>query len=194
MFGRLVAGLIVVGLAIGVWALWPAGETEATTTTTSSPSTTSSAPTTSTTIDSTTTSAEASGPQLVTTVEQAEEILRSFWFGWFEGIYNQDEERIKEVVASQKQLEAAIAVFDSMEFLSEPVGTDISLSETEILRADDQCLAIWSSASFAFRGPGSTSGVEVYRWTEGKWKFVNSWSNRNDLWEQDCDAVLEPLS
>jgi hypothetical protein len=195
MFGRWITGLIVVGLAVGVWALWPRDDPGATTTTVANTSSTSPTSNPTTTTEVTTTSSGAVGdPDIIETVEEAEEVLRGFWFGWFEGIYNQDEDRIKEVVASQSQLDAAVSQFGVMEFQSPPTPEGITLTETEILRADRQCTAIWSTASFAFRGEGSTSGVEVYRLTSGGWKFVNSWSNRNDLWEPDCEAQLEPLS
>ncbi len=190
MFGRLVAGLIVVGLAIGVWALWPAGETDATSTTTSSPSTTTSAPTTSATSDSTTTSAEASGPEVVTTVEQAEEVLRELWFGWFEGIYNQDEDRIKEVVASQNQLEAAIAQFEVMEFDAAPKSSDFGFSETDILRSDAECLAVFSIVQASGFTDVTFSGLHVLRPGEDSWVLVSIWGSTDDLWEQDCEALL----
>ncbi|MGH8950519.1 MAG: hypothetical protein ACRDX9_03750, partial [Acidimicrobiia bacterium] len=99
MIRRLIAGLIVVGLAVGIWALWPRGESDPTpttlpiaveTTTTTQVTTTTSAATTTT-----------DGSHVVTTVEEAEAILRDLWFGWFEGIYNQDEDRIREVVGTQ---------------------------------------------------------------------------------------------
>jgi hypothetical protein len=194
MFGRWITGLIVVALAVGVWVLWPRDDTNSTTTTTSvqADPTTSAESTTTTT--ATTTTGPVGSSDVIETVEEAEAILQELWFGWFEGIYNQDEDRIKEVVASQSQLDAAVSQFGVMEFQFPPTSEDITLTDTEILRADRQCTAIWSTASFAFRGEGSTSGVEVYRLTSDGWKFVNSWSNRNDLWEPDCEAQLEPLS
>ena len=102
----LVAGLIVVGLAVGIWALWPRENSDpppttvpiaVETTTTTLVTTTSAPPTTSTTEDT----------HIVATVGEAEEILRALWFGWFEGIYNQDEDRIREVVGTQAMLDAA---------------------------------------------------------------------------------------
>src|SRR3990172_2759115 len=98
MIRRLVAGLIVVGLAIGVWALWPRGEPDP------SPTTTVNAvasTTTTTTVANLTTTSTTAESHVVTTVEEAEAVLRQLWLGWFEGIYNQDEERIREVVATQ---------------------------------------------------------------------------------------------
>ncbi len=108
---RLVAGLIVVGLAVGIWALWPRENSDPspttvpiaveTTTTTLLTTTTTAPPTTSTTEDT----------HIVATVGEAEEILQALWFGWFEGIYNQDEDRIREVVGTQAMLDAARTQF-----------------------------------------------------------------------------------
>ena len=115
MIRRLLAGLIVVGLAVGIWALWPRANSDPSpttvptaieTTTTTLVTTTTAAPTTSTT----------EVTHVVATVEEAEEILRTLWFGWFEGIYNQDENRIREVVGTQAMLDAARAQFGVMEF------------------------------------------------------------------------------
>jgi len=195
MFGRWITGLIVVGLAVGVWVLWPRDDNVATTTTVAAPTTSTSNPTT--TSDAITTSSGTVGdPKIIETVEEAEEILRELWFGWFEGIYNQDEDRIKEVVASQSQLDAAIAAFGVASFTSEPTPEGIVLSGIEILRSDAECLAVESTLDVSsFRGEGSTtSSVEVLRISDGRWKFAASWSHATDLWEQDCEAQLEPLS
>jgi hypothetical protein len=193
MFGRWITGLIVVGLAVGVWALWPRDDTVATTTTVAeaSPTTTTSNPTT--TSDATTTSSGTVGdPESIETVEEAEEILRELWFGWFEGIYNQDEDRIKEVVASQSQLDAAIAAFGTMTFDAVPTIEGVHLTEIELLHADLQCTVIWAHLTVDFR-VGESESVHVFRITDDGWKTVSSWVNKSDLWESDCDAQLEPL-
>ena len=110
MIRRLVAGLIVVGLAVGIWALWPRENSDPSpttvptaieTTTTTLVTTTTAAPPTSTTEET----------HVVASVEEAEEILRTLWFGWFEGIYNQDEDRIREVVGSPGRSMLRVAQF-----------------------------------------------------------------------------------
>ena len=197
MIGRLVAGLIVVGLAVGIWALWPQENSdpssttvptaaETTTTSTAPPTTaTTTLPTTSTTADS----------HVVATVEEAEEILRALWFGWFEGIYNQDEERIQEVVGTQAMLEAARSQFGVMEFEVAPTSEGVQFEEIEILRSDTDCLAVWvtATAPFLTSSPDVTS-VEVTRWTGHSWVLVSTWRYRDDLWEADCESALVPLS
>ena len=116
MIRRLVVGLIVVGLAVGIWALWPREDSDPSPTTvpTAAETTTTTLVTTTTTAAPSTSTTEAT--HVVASVEEAEEILRALWFGWFEGIYNQDEDRIREVVGTQAMLDSARSQFGVMEF------------------------------------------------------------------------------
>ncbi len=110
-----IVGLFAVVLAIGVWFLWPRGESASpaiTTVQAVQPTTTKASDITTSTILTSTTET-ASESHVVETVEEAEEILRELWFGWFEGIYNQDEDRIREVVATEEFLSAGIEAFDT---------------------------------------------------------------------------------
>jgi len=183
-----VAGIIVIGLAVGIWLLLPRDETSPTTT---SPPSAAASTTTSTSTAEPTTTTTASEPDghVVETVEEAEEILRELWFGWFEGIYNQDEDRIREVVASEEQVATAREQFGVMEFTSSPTEEALTFTGTEILRSDARCAAIWSGPQSSFR-PGSSSGVHVIRRVDERWVMVSYWLNRGDLWEQDCEVEL----
>jgi hypothetical protein len=194
---RVVAALVVVGLAIAVVLLWPRSDPEeppiAEATTTSSTSTTEPSTTTSTTAGTTSTTV-LQNDRTVETVEEAEEILRELWFGWFEGIYNQDEERIREVVATEQFLRAGIAAFDTLRFVSEPTLAEIDLLEVDLLMSTSDCLAIWSVTESDFlEVEEARSGVEVLRYSDGAWRFASSWKFRDDLWEADCTAELLPL-
>jgi hypothetical protein len=151
-----------------------------TTTTTLLPTTTTTLPTTSTTADT----------HVVGTVEEAEEILRALWYGWFEGIYNQDEDRIREVVGTQAMLDAARSQFGVMEFEAAPELEAIYPSGIELLRSDAECLALWADVSATFR-PGSSEGVQVLRRLTDRWVFVAFWTHRDDLWEADCESQLD---
>ena len=187
----LVAGLIVVGLAVGIWALWPRANSDpppttvpiaVETTTTTLVTTTSAPPTTSTT--------EAT--HVVATVGEAEEILRALWIGWFEGIYNQDEDRIREVVGTQAMLDAAREQFGVMEFDAAPAAEAIQFEQSEILHSSDDCLVTWSRSDATFLGPGNPrEGVDVMRRADGGWLLIRTWTHRDDLWEADCDVPLE---
>ncbi len=195
---RTIPVLVVVGLAVVVALLLinrdgdspPDTLADATTTATSVVTTTVPPPTTTTTGASTTAATEV---EVVETVEKAEAILRELWFGWFEGIYNQDEDRIREVVATEAMLNAGLNAFGS-EFTSEPKREGILL-ETEILRSDHECLVLWSTVDVSsFRGPSAIAeSVQVLRRTDDEWRFAFSWRFRNDLWEADCDVQLSPL-
>jgi hypothetical protein len=185
--------LIALALAVGVFALWPdeaadsPSGTEAagpsTTTTTAATSTSTTTPAGTTTITSDVDS------HVVTTVEEAEEILRELWFGWFEGIYNQDEDRIREVVVLEQTVETAKESF-GVEFDRAPQLIDFDFSETELLRSDPGCLAIWTVMSIDGFREGTTTGVFVMRWEGDAWSRLSTWIERNDMWEEDCDSLL----
>lgn len=192
---RVIAALVVVGLAIGVFLLWPRSEpngtddTVAAATTTTSTSiaettTTTDAPVTSTTADD--------GSHVVETVEEAEEILRELWFGWFEGIYNEDEERIREVVVLEETVETARESFGEMEFSQAPQVELIRVENVEILRSDEGCLALWADLDVSSFRPDAvgTSGVYVVRNTGRDWALLTVWSSSDDLWEEDCESEL----
>jgi hypothetical protein len=185
-----VAVVIVLGLAAGVWWLLPSDDPAPSTTLPVGAATTTTGTSTSTTVDG---SVSTSGSDhVVTTVEEAEEILRALWFGWFEGIYNQDEDRIREVVATEEQVETAKEQFGVMEFTAAPTPEAIVFTETEILRSDEECLAVWSvtHAEDLLGESATTSGVEVLRWRDDHWVMLSSWVYREDLWQSDCQSLL----
>jgi hypothetical protein len=191
---RVIAALIVVGLAVGVLVLWPrpVAEENVDSEALGSATTTSDVVTTTTTTGTTSTTGEES--HVVETVEEAEEILRELWFGWFEGIYNQDEDRIREVVVTQQKLETALNA--TLNFRAPPTPSGLVFDELEILRSDEDCLAVWTVSSSNFIDldtETSRSGVDILRWSGGRWRFATAWVYRDDLWEADCEAVLLPL-
>lgn len=189
MLRRATAGLLVVGLGIGIWWLWPRGDEAGPPSTSagaaSITTTTQQSDETTTTVRTTTTNAS----HVVETVEEAEAILRELWFGWFEGIYLEDEDRIREVVATEEQVQEAARSF-GVEFLRAPQPGDISFSSSEILRSDDQCLAIWTALSLSGFREGSSENVHVIRRVEDHWVRLASWQHRNDIWITDCESLL----
>jgi hypothetical protein len=128
--------LIVVGLIFGIWLVWPGDQDPSSTTTPEAAETTTTESVTTTKQATTTTTLDPLQVPDVETVQQAEAILRELWFGWFEGIYNQDEDRIREVVATEEQVEEAREAFGEMEFIEPPDKEGFSFEGTEILRSD----------------------------------------------------------
>ena len=187
---RVIAALIVASLAVGVLVLWPRPVAEENVDPEALGSTTTTSAVVITTTTTGTTSTTDEGSHVVETVEEAEEILRELWFGWFEGIYNQDEDRIREVVASLHQLDLALQQFGSMEFAAEPTPSAISFEQTEILLATEDCTAIWTESTFKDFIDGTSTDVHILRWEAG-WRFFSLWAYRDDLWEADCESQLD---
>ena len=184
------ASLMVIGLAFGIWILWPRGDPVSNTTTTVDAV---AVPTTVTLtiprVSSSTSTTLGSDDHIVESVEEAETILRELWFGWFEGIYNEDEDRIREVVATEEQVATAHAAFGT-EFDSEPTPAAISFVDTRILRSDEECLAVWTLMNLSDFRQGTTAGVNVLRFRDNVWVRLSLWSAENDLWEPDCASLL----
>ena len=194
---RVISVLVVVGLALAVVLLWAnrGGDTtpgtDAQATSTTSQPTTTTLPAETTTLADTTTSSPTE-VEVVETVEQAEAILRELWFGWFEGIFNEDEDRIREVVVLEETVEQAVANFGSLEFSAEPSVDGIELENSELLNADSECLALWVLLDVSSFRPDATGspGVNVLRRVDGNWRILSVWPNRGDLWHEDCDSEL----
>lgn len=182
-----VAVAVVIALAVGVWMLWPDDERGATTTEPLAASTT--------TISSTTTEPAPTTTEddhIVETVEEAEEILREFWLGWYGGFYRRDAELIRSVVATEEEVASAVANFDLLTFTRAPMTGDFTFAGTEILRSDSSCLVIWSEFTPPFLEPiGTTGGVHVFRRVGDSWKSLRYWKYRDDLWEDDCSVVFQ---
>ena len=77
-----------------------------------------------------------------------------------------------------------------MEFFTPPLAPDITFAESEILKSDHDCLAVWTVLRLQGFREGETENVHVLRPLNGKWVRLGLWINRNDLWETDCESVL----
>lgn len=185
-----VAGLIVVGLLVGIWMVWPSDGSSPTTLPEAAETTTSEMPTTTTSASTTTTTMDPLQVRDVETVKQAEAILRELWFGWFEGIYNQDEDLIREVVANPNQVEAAVEQFGQLEFQAAPSSQLLHLTDIEILRSDQDCLVVWATIDATQISGAQTDGVHVVRWFNDRWALLSLWGSPQELWEADCEALL----
>jgi hypothetical protein len=185
-----VAGLVALGLAIAVFLVWPRGSDDEEPETVSATTTTTTTEAVGTTSTMVTTTEDS---HVVETVAEAEEILRELWFGWFEGIYNQDEDRIREVVILDETVQTARESFGA-QFDEVPQPGDIEFTDIDVLRSDEECLAVWSQVRLTGFNQGDSSGVDVIRWTEEGWKRLSVWKYRGDLWEADCESSLQPSS
>lgn len=182
-------------LMVAVWAALSSGAddppastgvTTTTVTTTSVPETTAttSAPTTSTTVTSvpdTTVNPEAR-------VEEVRLILQDLWFGWFDAIYHNDEEAVREVVATEASIQNFRDAVPQLGADRPPQPDDIVVDGVEILMETPECLVVFSELDLSsWRGEEAvTSGVDVL-WDFGDtWRKATRWTNRGDLWQNDC--------
>lgn len=195
MIRRLIAVLIVVGLAIGVWLLWPREGPIVTATASAVAVSTSPAPSTTTTPGTSTslpTVTVSTGAPTAMSVEEAEAILRELLLRRYLALYEQDEPALRDLAANQSAFESAVLAMQTVSFLAEPTGEQLQIRKIEVLRADASCLAIWSEVHVSgFLPDGVASGVLVLRESEGQWKWLSLWQHKGDLWESACDAVLE---
>ena len=119
-------------------------------------------------------------------------LLEELYFGWFEAIYHNDEDRVREVIATAVYLDAFHEAAESMELPRAPTRSDVRITDLEILRDDQSCLVIFSTLDLTdWRGPEATvEGVNVLLRHDGKFKLGTAWTNRSDLWHTDC--MIEP--
>ena len=191
---RTISVLVVVGLAVAVALLLmnrggdtpPDTVAEGTTTTTVVVTTTAPRATTTTPGVTTTNPTEV---QVVETIEEAEALLRELWFGWFEGIYNEDEERIREVVVLEETVDTARESFGEV-FLTQPDRGHIAFRSTRILRSDEGCLVVETEMVLTDFREGASTSVHVIRFVDDAWRRLSLWRNVEDMWDQDCDSQL----
>lgn len=202
MNGRRALSLgVIVALAIAIWVAVQSGDDPAPTSTTAStvapttqpPATTATttASTTSTTAPSTT--ATTAPPTTVDDEARVEEVrllLEELYFGWFEAIYHNDEDRVSAVVATNDRLEAFRVAAQSHTYERAPKHEEIQVRDIEILRDAPDCLVVYSILDLtSWLGEGAVStGVDVLWPYKGSWRRAGLWSSKDDLWQTDCDA------
>lgn len=196
---------VVVALAVTFWAALSRGD-EPTPTTLASPSTvpptsntttptTTPVPTTTTDTPATSTVAPNTTLDEDARTEEVRLILEDLYFRWFDAIYHDDEEAVRQVVSTERGLDDFAQAVAQMELPREPRREDVRVDTVEVLRDDDDCLVVFHDLDLTeWRGPDSRSSlVDVLFPYESGWRFATSWQNRNDLWEADCDADRSQL-
>lgn len=187
-------------LVVAVWAAFASGDGEPSPSTTAPTST--SAPPTSTTVASTSTTSapttSTTAPPTSTTtdegarVEEVRLILEDLYFRWFQAIYNNDEEAVRDVIATQNNLSDFRSAVENLELPRSPELGDITVRDINLLRDDPDCLvAEFVLDLSSWRGEGMvTEGVDVLLRVGQEWRFGTSWESANDLWQEDCE--IEP--
>lgn len=193
---------VIAALAVAVWAALSSGDEEPPATTTAStatpatvttlPSTTTTAPTSTVTTLATTSSTAAPDTTVSpeARLEEVRLILEDLYYRWFDAIYRNDEEAVREVIATEDRLEAFQEMAANHSYPSAPDPAQIRTKDVEILEDSPDCLVVHSTLDLTeWLGEGMTSsGVDVlWPHTDG-WRRATLWAHPQDLWRTDCEA------
>lgn len=194
---------VIVALGVAVWAALSAGNDDVPTTSTvsSSSTTTASTPTT-TPLPTTTTSGSTTAPPTTSAptttidpearIEEVRLILEDLYYRWFDAIYRNDEEAVRDVVATSNNIADFREAVTTLNLERPPERGEIRVTDVEVLRDDSRCLVAFSTLDVsAWRGAGATTeGVDVLLPVSGDWRLATTWESESDLWQTDCE--IEP--
>lgn len=134
-----------------------------------------------------------------TTLEQreaeVEAILKELYFGWLDAIDRNDEEAVRDAVATEKYLEAFRAAMKDLDFVVTPTSDRIVITDVEILLDRVDCLVVFATVDLSglLGSDVSVTNVNVLWPGNGGWRFATNWKYPTDLWQQDCDGVRQQI-
>jgi hypothetical protein len=148
-----------------------------TTTTASAPTATTAPPTTTTTV-------------LDRRAEIAE-IVRDFYFGWFDGIYREDVDTLDRVAGTNSVYEQGVAAFGKVAFTAAPTRDAVGVDVKTVLLDRPDCLVV--SADIDFRSFVATDevmpAVDVFFRVGEGWGRAVSYRYEQELWMVACDHM-----
>lgn len=193
---------VIVALVIAIWVAVSSGDDEPAPTTLETTTTSATTLTTTTTTTPPATTATTSGSTTTPTettvdeearIEEVRLILEDLYFRWFDAIYRNDEEAVREAIATERYLTDFRNAVDSLDIPRQPEREDVAVSGVEILRDSESCLVTYATvdARQLLGDEGEGSRVNVLLYSEGRWKLATVWTNKTDLWQQDCEIQPE---
>lgn len=146
------------------------------------------------TIPTTTTTAAATTTTTTAPVDrnaEIEEILRDFYYGWFDGLYRHDVDTIDRIAGSDAVLEQGIRGFGRLEFTEVPTRDAVGVDVKNVLLDRADCLVV--SADIDFRSFVATdevmAAVDVYFRVGDGWGRAISYKYEQELWLVACDHM-----
>ena len=122
---------------------------------------------------------------------EVEEILRDFYYGWFDGLYRHDIDTIDRIAGSQAVLEQGIRGFGRLEFTAVPSRDAIGVDVKNVLLDRADCLVV--SADIDFRSFVATeevmAAVDVFFRVGDGWGRAISYKYEQELWLVACDHM-----
>ena len=183
---------LIVVMAIALASLLLRDSDAATAATTLTPTTTSLPATTTSTSTSTTTAATTTttiNPEA--RIAEVELILEDLYVRWFDAIYRKDESALPDIVALQRDYDAAIQLMETLAFIAPPNPTGITVEVQQLTLDRRDCIAaefsIDASLIRGFDLPGTS--LQILWPHDGGWRLARNWSGPGDLWQIDCDVT-----
>jgi len=151
------------------------------------------APTTATTTvpSTTTTTPPATTTTVVDRESEIAEMLRDFYFGWFDGIYRQDTDTLDRIAGSDAVFERGVAAFGEVAFTAAPRREAVGVDVKTVLLDRPDCLVV--SADIDFRSFVATDevmpAVDVFFRVGDGWGRAVSYLYEQELWLVACDHM-----
>ncbi|MEX2280000.1 MAG: hypothetical protein WEA76_07930 [Acidimicrobiia bacterium] len=144
--------------------------------------------TTTTTVLPTTTTTTTGG---VDREAEIEEILRDFYFGWFDGIYRQDVDTLDRVAGSTEVFESGVAAFGKPKYTAQPTREAVGVKVKNVLLDRPDCLVV--SADIDFRSfidiDRVMPAVDVFFRVGDRWGRAVSYQYEKEMWQFACDFM-----
>lgn len=122
---------------------------------------------------------------------EIEEIVRTYYFGWFDGLYRGDISAIDRVAGTEAVVEQGRKAMGKLAFTAAPTRESIGVDIKKVLLDRADCLVI--SADIDFRSFTEVDrvmpAVDVYFRVGDGWGRAVSYLYERELWQVDCDHM-----
>ncbi|MFP5333378.1 MAG: hypothetical protein ACLGHX_13590 [Acidimicrobiia bacterium] len=128
---------------------------------------------------------------VVDRLAEIEEIVRTYYFGWFDGLYREDITAIDRVAGTEAVLEQGRQAMGKLAFTAAPTPEAIGVEIKKVLLDRPDCLVV--SADIDFRSFTEVErimpAVDVYFRVGDGWGRAVSYLYERELWQVDCDHM-----
>ncbi|MEX2653986.1 MAG: hypothetical protein WD532_03045 [Acidimicrobiia bacterium] len=122
---------------------------------------------------------------------EIEEILRDFYFGWFDGIYRQNVDTLDRVAGSTEVFESGVAAFGKPKYTAAPTREAVGVEVKNVLLDRPDCLVV--SADIDFRSfidiDRVMPAVDVFFRVGDGWGRAVSYQYEKEMWQFACDYM-----
>ena len=128
---------------------------------------------------------------VVDRLAEIEAIVRTYYFGWFDGLYREDISAIDRVAGTEVVVEQGRQAMGKLAFTAAPTPEAIGVDIKKVLLDRPDCLVV--SADIDFRSftevENVMPAVDVYFRVGDGWGRAVSYLYERELWQVDCDHM-----